>query len=159
MLEFGVLAEGVGELHGLAVVGGVVDVYGDGAADDVAVVAPDEHFLAADFEAVLAIEGVEVPAGLIGFYGGVGKVVAAVGLFDDDLAMGLEVVGGEEEVLPGGEEDAAVFEDDAEGDVLRLREFGGVGPGGAVVFGEHDAGAFEGEGFAVALGIDVRGIG
>lgn len=158
LLEVRILTAGVGKFDGLALVGGIVNVHGHSAAHHVAVVAPDQHFFSSDLEAVLAIKRVEVPTGSVGIDGGVGKVVATIGVFDDDFAMGLEAVGAEEKALAGSEEDVAVGEEDAEGDVLGFSEIGRVRPGFAAVFREHDLVGGEREGLVVALGVDVRAV-
>ena len=53
----------VGDLHRLALVGRVVDVHRRRAVSYIAVVAPDQHFPAIDFEGVNAIDGIEIRAG------------------------------------------------------------------------------------------------
>ena len=131
-----VLAEGVGDLDRFTVVRGVVDVDGDWSADDVAVVSPDEHFLAVDLPGVDSVQGMEIPTGGAGVGRGVGDVVFAVQALDGDLAVGLEFVRAEVELVEGGEEDVSVAQDDTECDLGGFREVFGVGPGLAVVFGK-----------------------
>jgi hypothetical protein len=156
LLELRVLAEGIRQLHRLAVVGGVVDVHRHRAAEHVAVVPPHEHLLAIHVETVLAIERMEIPAGRFRIDGIVRPVVAAVRPFHDDLAMRLQIVRAEEEAVECREEHVPVLQDDAEGDVLRLGELCAMRPGFAVVLRQHDLRALKREGLAVALRVDVR---
>ena len=105
-----IAAKGMGDLDGLPTVRGVIDIHRHRPTEHVAVIAPHEHFLAVDVPSVNAIERMEVPAGLLGILGRVGPVVAAIAMLDDNLAMRLEVVGAQEELLPGGEENVSVLQ-------------------------------------------------
>ena len=78
----------------------------------------------------------KIPAGLIGVLRRVRKIVATVGLLNNDLLVRLEVVGAEEQFLAGGEEDVA--EDPAPVESHPLLDASGVGhDGGWEISGGH----------------------
>src|SRR5206468_9247885 len=70
-LKMGILTERVSDFDRLAAVSRIIDVYGYRTAEDVAIVAPDQHFSASDVPGMDPIERMEVPAGLVRIFGGV----------------------------------------------------------------------------------------
>jgi hypothetical protein len=152
----GILPEGVGDLDGLSAVDGVVDVDRRGAAPDIAVVAPDEHFFAVDIPGMNAVEGVEVPAWVFRVLGCVRKVVLAFSILYGDRLVGLQVVRTAEQFGARGEQNVAILEDDTEGDLAALGKGGTVWPGAAIIFRQVDGALVKTERLVVALRIDVR---
>src|SRR5262249_7278038 len=121
----------------------------------IAVVTPHEHLRAVDIPGMDAVERMEIPARLIRILRLVGTVIPAFAVPDDDLAVGLEMVGAQEQPLARGEEDVPVLQEATEGDVLRIGNRRAAGPGPAVVLREEDLPVAESEGLVAALRIDV----
>ena len=128
-----VLSEGIGDLHGLSLIGGIIDVHRDGAAAHIAVVAPHQHFLAGDVPGVHAVERMEIPAGRIRVLGRVRNVVVAGGIFHRDFAKRLEPIRTEKELCLCREENVPVLQKTTEGDVVRVGKGNAARPGLGVV--------------------------
>jgi hypothetical protein len=62
----------------------------------------------------------EVPAGLLGVFGRVKSVVAAVGILDEDFAIASKIVAAQEQLLVGGEQYVAILEQATERDPGRV---------------------------------------
>ena len=58
---------------------------------------------------MLAIERMEIPAGLICLHRGVWTILAAVQALHDDLVVCLQIVFAEEKALTGGKEHVSIF--------------------------------------------------
>ena len=76
--EMRILSKGIRNFHGLPVIGRVVNVHGGSATLDIAVVAPHKHLYAADVPRVDARERVEVPAGIVGVFRCMRKVITVL---------------------------------------------------------------------------------
>src|SRR3954449_3596299 len=117
-LEIGILTEGVGDLDRLPAVSGVEDVHRSGPAEYVAVVSPHKQFRAVDVPSMNPVERVKIPAGLVWIFRRVGRIIATLTIFHDDLPVGLEIVGAQEQLLTGGKQNVSVLQNASEGDVL-----------------------------------------
>ena len=90
-----ILSEGIGDLHGLPVVGRVVDVDGGRTAQDIAVVPPHQHLHAVHIPGIDARERVEVPAGVVRVLRRVREVITTVRILHRNWLVRLQVVGAE----------------------------------------------------------------
>ena len=66
------------------------------------------------------------------------EVIGTIRVLHGHRMVALEVVSAQVELRAGGEEDIAILQDDAEGDLLRLGKLGAVGPGVAAILGKVD---------------------
>lgn len=150
----GILPEGVGDFHGLAVVGGVVDVDRRRAADHIAVIPPHEHFWTVHIPRVFAREAVEVPAGPVGVLGRMWDVVAAVYILHRDLFVRFQVVRAEVQLRESAEENISILQNAAKQDVACVGKRYAARPGAAVVFREEHFAVRKTEGLVVALRVN-----
>ena len=151
----GIVSEGIRDLHGLTMVGGVIDVHGNGAAENVAVVAPHQHFFPVHVPGVNTIKRMKIPARSIWVARRVRQVIVAVAVLHDDLFVRLEIIGAQIEFRSRGEEDVTVIQNATERDVVGIGESRTVRPGLSVVFGQKDLSAAKTDGLVIALRINV----
>ena len=104
-------------------------------AEHVAIVAPHEHFAPIDLPSMDAVEWMEVPSRLIRVLGSVRDVIRAVLFFHHDLAMALQLVGAQKELVAGGKNDVAVLQQATERDILRVGKWRAMGPAPRIVLG------------------------
>ena len=150
-----VLSEGVSELHGFALVGGVIDIHWHGTAKNVAVVAPHQHLFSIDVPSVNAIERMEIPSGLLRVAWRVRQVIASIRILDLDFSIGLEPIRAEKKFVQCGEEDVSVFQNAAEGNVVCIRKDRTLWPSLGVVLGKKNPPFAKPERLVASLRIDV----
>ena len=150
----GILAEGIRDLHGLPVVGRVVDVHRRRAANHVAIVPPDQHLRTVDIKRVDAREAVKVPAGQVTVSRCMLDVIRSVCILDRNLLVRFQVVRAEVQFCQRAEEDVAVLENAAKHDMTSVGKPNAMRPGAAVVFGQQHFPVRITERLIVALRVD-----
>lgn len=86
-------------------------------------------------------------------------VVAAVGAFDRDLVIGLQLIGAEEKIGSSRKENVPIFQEGAPQNIRCVRECGLLRPGVGIVFGIQDVSFVKGEGLILPLRVDVGAVG
>src|SRR5262245_41851067 len=97
----------------------------------------------------------KIPARLIRVLGRVRPIIPAIAVFYNDLAMRSEIVGAQEELLAGREQNVSIFQQATECDVGRVVKRRAVRPTMGVILGQKNLAVAKPECFIVALRVDI----